>query len=216
MSITRLNKFQCSDIEEDKNCMMTTVERVYSITRIVPDPFLNNWRKQPAIQDKSCLMKKIRRQMQSCESFDFSVEIEDEIFNVMMLVLKCYSKFFLKLPTREKTIKLSTSQISSHSFIKIYEWMLSNIKEIKREDIIPLLKGAQYLKVELLEQQIWHLIQDGQKFQEDEAFLLYQDAKLWGCEKVQNMMIQRVQRFFLTIVSSQDFLLMEPDEVKNG
>lgn len=61
--------------------------------------------------------------------------------------------------------------------------------------------------------QIWNLIQDGEKFQESEAYLLYLEAKYCRCEKVQLMMMSRVQKFFMTVVCSEEFLMMEPYEI---
>jgi BTB And C-terminal Kelch len=64
-----------------------------------------------------------------------------------------------------------------------------------------------------LEQQIWNLIQNGEKFQESDAYLLYLEAKYCRCEKVQHMMMSRVQKFFMTVVCSEEFLTMEPHEI---
>lgn len=190
-------------------------ERVYSISQISPDPYSDTWRVSPALPKKSRLIRAVYNQFKRPDSFDISVQIDDFTSNCFMLTLQCYSKFFRNHSTHEKVIKLSSQQISPPVFSRIYEWMLSSPKKIQRLELIPLLQGAEFLEVELLEGQIWSLIQDGLKFQESEAFLLYLEARLWGCEKVRVMMMQRVQRFFMTVVSSEDFLLMEAEEVKS-
>ncbi|CRK88723.1 CLUMA_CG002779, isoform A [Clunio marinus] len=203
-------------LRSDEDDIMTSKERVYSVNRITPDPYIHCWRKQPKIHEKEMLMKLIYDQMKYQDSFDICIEIGNAIFSAILLILKSYSNFFANREFADGAcIKLSESRITRDTFTDIYKWILSKRKQIDREDIIPLLLGAQYLEVELLEQQIWNLIQDCEKFQEDEAFLLYQEAKLWKCTKVQNMMIQRVQRFFMTVVCSEEFLIMEPNEVMN-
>lgn len=194
--------------------------RVYSINEIIPDPYIEHWKFSPsAVKDTRC-MDMIAAQFKRQDSLDISLRIHggngiDEIFQVNTMILQCYSMFFQKRSCHEKEIKLLPGRITPNVFHKIYEWMMSTPKFVERDGLIPLLQGAQYLKVSLMEQQIWNLIQNGKKFQENEAFLLYLEAKQWRCEKVQHMMSARVQRFFLTVVSSEDFFLMDAAEIMN-
>lgn len=214
MSENSFDKFQSKSFDKDYFETMDQ-ERVHSINRIAPDSYLDQWESLPAIHKKSSLMQMVLAQVKETNSFDIAIHIDDDVFNCFMLILQSYSKFFQTRSCHEKIIKLSSLQITPSVFHKIYEWMLKSSKMIERDGLIPLLMGAQYLKVELLEQQIWNLVQDGVKFQECEAFLLYLEAKNWNCEKIKTMMMNRVQRFFMTVVCTEEFLLMEPDEIQN-
>lgn len=189
-------------------------ERVYSIDRIAPDPYLDHWKSALLIPKKSNLLKKIAAEFAKPESFDVSILIGNEVFNCIMVILQSYSKFFKSRSRHEKTITLESTKISSMIFQKIYEWILKKSKSVSREGLIPLLMSAEYLQIDLLEQQIWNLIQDGARFQENEAFLLYLEAKQWKFEKIQGMMMHRVQRFFMCIVCTEEFLKMEPKEIE--
>lgn len=206
-----LDKFQCLSIGD--NCEVAAQERVYSIDRIAPDPYTESWKGEPEICEKSNLMQAVSTQFNKPEAYDVTIQIGDDSLHVLMVVLQCYSKFFQSRSTEEKVIRLT--EMIPEVFLKIYNWMLSPLKPIERDGLIPLLMGAQSLQVRLLEQQIWNLIQDGSKFQENEAFLLYLEAKLWKCDKVKAMMMHRVQRIFMTVVSCEEFLTMEPQEIKN-
>lgn len=197
-----------------KSSEPSQVQRVYRIDRIAPDPFLDTWKSVPLIPKKSNLMKRIATEFAKPESFDVSVLIGNDVFNCLMLTLQSYSKFFKARSRHEKSITLESTKISSTIFQNIYEWILTKSKSVSRSGLIPLLMGAQYLQVELLEQQIWNLIQDGSRFQENEAFFLYLEAKQWKFWKIQCMMMHRVQRFFMSIVCSEEFLSMEPEEIK--
>lgn len=190
-------------------------ERVYSIHSIAPDPYHDNWKCMPAIHKKKSLMEIVSEQLKKSESFDVLVLIGEESYQCLMMILQSYSKYFKQRSRHDKVITLPTSKLTGKIFKKIYDWMLLESKKVERENLIPLLNGAQFLEVELLEQQIWNLIQDGERFQENEAFLLYLEARQHNCEKVQNMMMNRVQRFFPTVVASEEFLLMDPFEVCN-
>lgn len=189
-------------------------ERVYSIDRIAPDAYTETWKVSPNIPKKKLLTRAIRDYLNKPDSGDIKIHIESDEFDCVMLVLQCYSTFFQNRSKHEKIVKLPSEQISPPVFFRVYEWMLSSSKKVERDEMIPLLLGAKFLQVSLLETQIWNLIQDGTRFQEAEAFLLYIEAKHWKCEEVQRMMMPRVQRFFMIVVSSEEFVLMEPQEVK--
>lgn len=211
MSEVSLGKSLCSN----SNVYIDTMsrERVYSINRISPDPSLNNWKIPPSKENKSSLLSMIYGKFKTPSTFDISIKIGADVFECFMLTLQSYSKFFKSRSIHEKVIALNPSRITSNVFLKIYAWMMKSTKAIERDDLVLLLMGAEYLEVESLQQHIWHLIQDGEKFQEAEAFLLYLEAKLCGCVEIQDMMMHRVQKFFLTVVCSEEFLEMEPEEI---
>lgn len=194
---------------------MTNKERVYGINMIAADPFSEDWKREATTDRKTNLMQLVAVRFKKQDSFDVVVQIGDESFSVAMVILQSYSKFFQRRSAHEKVIELRAAKVTPNVFCKIFTWMMATSKLIEREGLIPFLISAQYLEVDLLEQQIWNLIQSGEKFQEDEAFMLYLEARLWKCEKVQDMMMHRVQRFFITVVCSEDFLEMEPEEVQN-
>lgn len=64
-------------------------------------------------------------------------------------------------------------------------------------------------------EQCWAFVDNGDVFNEDTAFLLYVDAKAKNVEEVRELMIPRIQDFFLILVSSQDWLELNVDDVKN-
>lgn len=64
-----------------------------------------------------------------------------------------------------------------------------------------------------LEEQCWAFVDCEELFSEDTAFLLYLEAKKVGNTAVMELMIPRIMKFFLTLVSSKDFLDLKLDEV---
>lgn len=50
-------------------------------------------------------------------------------------------------------------------------------------------------------------------FNEDTAFLLYMDGKEKGIPEVQELMVPRIQKFFLVLVSSQNWLDLDFEDV---
>lgn len=64
-----------------------------------------------------------------------------------------------------------------------------------------------------LEDQCWAFMDNIEIFSEDKAFLLYLDARRHGNKDLMELMIPRVQRFFLTLVSSKEFVELSFEEV---
>lgn len=64
-----------------------------------------------------------------------------------------------------------------------------------------------------LEEQCWAFIDNDELFSEDTAFLLYLEAKKIGNTAVMELMVPRIMKFFLLLVSTKDFLELSVDEL---
>lgn len=62
-------------------------------------------------------------------------------------------------------------------------------------------------------EQCWAFIDNSDVFSEDTAFLLYMDAKARDLPEVKELMLPRIQGFFLMLVSSQDWLELDLEDV---
>lgn len=108
------------------------------------------------------------------------------------------------------------NEVSVHAFISIYDWMISGkqcVQIIRRHNALELFIAAQYLQVKQLEEQCWAFILSEVVFNEDTAYLLYVQAKRLNVTSVKELMIPRIRKFFLMLVSLQDFVELEVEEV---
>ncbi|XP_055914046.1 uncharacterized protein LOC129947492 isoform X2 [Eupeodes corollae] len=142
------------------------------------------------------------------------IRIGDITLNCHMMVLQCYSSFFMEC-SNEAVIEFPPERISAQAFMMVYEWMLSDEPLLQREGILELLNAANFLKIKGLIDQIWVCLDDDIRFQEDTAFHLYIDSHNYGLEMLQQLMLPRICKFFLTMVSSKDFLLLNTKEICN-
>lgn len=183
-----------------------------SITRISVDGFATTWKKQLDVIDKTPLIDKLGPVLRSAA--DVRIQIDRDQFEAPLLLLQCYSKFFCT-KTGKKIIELDATQINAEIFQKIAYWMMDPAKRVERETLIPLLKAAKYLQVDFLVGQIESVIADANRFQEHEALLLYLDAHAHNCRDIESLMIQRVQKFFLTFVACEEFVELSESQVEN-
>lgn len=157
--------------------------------------------KQPHKTDLATLLMKMIRKF---ENTNITITIDESTFNCHMMVLQCYSELFMKYPNVSNMV-LSSKKVTPHAFNMVYEWMLAVEPTVGRDGIVQLLSAAQYLKIDELTNQCWAYLDDEQ-FSEDSAFLLYLEAREFGEESIQRLMICRIWKFFLTLVATKEFL----------
>lgn len=105
-------------------------------------------------------------------------------------------------------------------------------RDLTRDNVLDIFTSAKYLKIKgnlikhsyfllLLKisidlvEQCWAFIDNNDIFNEDTAFLLYMDAKEKNLSEVRELMLPRIQHFFLMLVSSQDWLELDVEDVKS-
>ncbi|XP_055913349.1 uncharacterized protein LOC129946991 [Eupeodes corollae] len=140
------------------------------------------------------------------------IQIGDATFNCHMMVLQCYSDFFMEC-SNEAVIQIPPERVTPQAFMMVYDWMLSTEPSVQREGIVELFNAANFLKIKGLVDQCWVCLDDDIRFKEDTAFLLYLDSRNYGLETLQHLMMTRICKFFLTLVASKDFLLLSAKEV---
>ncbi|XP_071856238.1 uncharacterized protein [Bombus fervidus] len=167
------------------------------------------------LPEKTDLYQELARRITNYKNADCIVRIDQDEFHCHLLVLQSYSTFFDEKNCKE--IDLTESDVSSKAFSLIYDWMISPQNEsyrlLQRDNILEVFTAAQYLGIKELEEQCWAFIDNDELFAEDTAFLLYLEAKRVGNTAVMELMVPRIMKFFLMLVSTKDFLELSVDEL---
>ncbi|KAL0272916.1 UNVERIFIED_CONTAM: hypothetical protein PYX00_005730 [Menopon gallinae] len=168
------------------------------------------------LPQKTNLYKHMHYRITNYVNPDCLVQIDDVQFNCHLLVLQCYSAFFNE-KTAKDVVKLPPENVSPKAFELIYEWMTyvhgDSYTILTRENILEVFLAAQFLGIKELEEQCWAFVDCEDLFKEDTAFMLYLDAKKYGISAIMELMVPRVMKFFLILVSSKDFLELHLEEV---
>lgn len=147
---------------------------------------------------------------------DMTIKIGVKEFKCHKLVLQCYSKFF-DTNSLDNQVELPENKVSSKAFHLIYSWMtelpINCLQLLHRSNILDVFSGAQYLQIKDLEVQCLAFVDSEDLFNEDTAFLLYAEAKKKKNVSIMELMVPRIQRFFLTLVSSKDWLELSLEEI---
>ncbi|CAG9862402.1 unnamed protein product [Phyllotreta striolata] len=169
------------------------------------------------LPEKKNLYLELYSRITNYTNADCKVYIDNEEFNCHLIVLQCYSELF-DAYIAVKKVELPSDKCSAAAFAFIYEWMITgepSYKELTRDNVLDIFNSAKYLKIKDLVEQCWAFIDHNEVFSEDTAFLLYMDAKEKNLTEVRELMLPRIQGFFLMLVSSQNWLELELDDVKN-
>ncbi|CAG9761238.1 unnamed protein product [Ceutorhynchus assimilis] len=147
---------------------------------------------------------------------DCIVCIDNDEFECHLLVLQCYSKLFDACAAVKK-VELPSDQCSASAFSFIYDWMSGgepSYINLTRANVLDIFTSAEYLGINDLVEQCWAFIDNAEIFNEDSAFALYLDAKERNLPEVQELMLPRIKKFFLMLVSSSDWLELDVTDVK--
>ncbi|XP_070528953.1 uncharacterized protein, partial [Cardiocondyla obscurior] len=213
-------KLYSSEMEQNQNLVQSTSHHFPPLNE-VPLASLGFTNEQPIdwsniiLPEKTDLYQELARRITNYKNADCVVRIDRDEFHCHLLVLQSYSSFFDEKNCKD--IDLSDSNVTSKAFSIIYDWMISPINEsyqlLRRDNILEIFMAAQYLGIKELEEQCWAFIDNDELFSEDTAFLLYLEAKKIGNTAVMELMVPRIMKFFLMLVSTKDFLELSTDEL---
>ncbi|KAM7347147.1 uncharacterized protein ACRADG_006807 isoform 3-T3 [Cochliomyia hominivorax] len=164
---------------------------------------------QPPKED---LFKLLKNMIDNHIKPSVQIKIGQVTFNCHMMVLQCYSDFFMDC-NNEILIQLPEEKITPAAFMMVYDWMLSAQPLVQREGILELFNAANFLRIKDLINQCWLCLDDDVRFREDTAFLLYLEARNFGLESLEQLMLMRIWKFFLTLVASKEFLFLNVKEI---
>lgn len=143
----------------------------HNISEFSLDHFKEEFRSEPIVCTKTNLMQMVKNLYQNQKVHGVTVLIGNTDYNCHLLIMQCYSAFFTNRKN-EKFIELPADKVTPQAFHKIYSWMLSTPKTVGRNELIEILKAAEFLLIEHLVQQCWQLIEDCQRFREGFFFFL--------------------------------------------
>ncbi|KOX71326.1 Beta-scruin [Melipona quadrifasciata] len=214
-------KFSQVETMEHKQQSTSSATHEIPVLQEVPLSILGFTSEQPIdwdnviLPEKTDLYQELARRITNYKNADCIVRIDHDEFHCHLLVLQSYSSFFDEKNCKE--IDLTESDVSSKAFSLIYDWMISSQNEsyrlLQRDNILEIFTAAQYLGIKELEEQCWAFIDNDELFTEDTAFLLYLEAKKVGNTAVMELMVPRIMKFFLMLVSTKDFLQLSVDEL---
>lgn len=161
---------------------------------------------------KENLYKLLKNMIDNHIKPNVQIRIGGVTFNCHMMVLQCYSDFFMEC-NNEVLIQLPEEKITPGAFMMVYDWMLAAEPLVQREGILELFNAANFLKIKDLVNQCWLCLDDDVRFREDTAFLLYLEARQFKLESLEQLMLTRICKFFLTLVSSKEYVTLSSDEV---
>lgn len=171
--------------------------------------------------EKSDLLQMICERIKNNLSPDVTIRIKDKKFECHSIVLTCYMNLSEEMKCTRKEIALNENKISYETFVEIYHWMLTepdkSHMKLSRSNVLQLLEAAKYLAVEELENQCWAFINNEEIFNEATAFFMYLNAKqstsAESREPIMQLMLPRIQTFFLILVSSKNWIELDMKDV---
>ncbi|XP_058835492.1 kelch repeat and BTB domain-containing protein 2-like [Topomyia yanbarensis] len=156
-------------------------------------------------EEKPNHLELIEKRLNEFKHTDIRIRIGETLFDCHTLLLQCFSEVFDELGNIPE-VELPEEKVTQEAFQLIYDWLLSQKPVVQREHFVEVFVAAEYLRIPALINQCWTCVDDTEALMEDRAFRLYTEAIPFQHTVLQNMMLRRICKFFLTLVASDEFL----------
>ncbi|XP_034104790.1 kelch-like protein 3 [Drosophila albomicans] len=126
-------------------------------------------------------------------------------------MLLCHSKYALReLGKGRCELVLPEDRVSWKGLKVTCEWMKKSNELLELRNIAYLLSTAIFLEIEHLVRQIWYCMELPEEFHDDRAYIVSQDVldlrSIKCLQGLDTIMLHRIRCFFLTLVSSIQFI----------
>ncbi|KAH8388087.1 hypothetical protein KR093_011599, partial [Drosophila rubida] len=170
------------------------------------DPYLVN------LPPKYDLYEIADEMLEKNEGAYMRVEIATYVFECIPSLLKVYSNWFAALKWNIDCVMLDERDVPPKGFKAIYKWMRTQ-HEIKYKHVLRALQAAKYLKIDLLETDLWAVLSKPE-VREKQAFEVFSNSgsmALLG--DVRGLMLSRIRKYFLPLVATKDFGKLHLDQL---
>ncbi|XP_039480152.1 actin-binding protein IPP-like isoform X1 [Drosophila santomea] len=145
----------------------------------------------------------------------FTVYVGNYKFRCHLQVLQAHSRFFQDLPDAAVTANLASDMVTPTAFHVIYNWML-DLERCPQADcfLVELYSAAFYLKIDELVEYAFACFNESTVCG-SLAFELFREAQRFAIHTFQQLMLSRIELFFLPLVASKDFVELDINWVQD-
>uniref|UniRef100_A0A182VUJ1 BACK domain-containing protein n=1 Tax=Anopheles minimus TaxID=112268 RepID=A0A182VUJ1_9DIPT len=162
---------------------------------------------------RSALWPLMEQKIKARENTDLQVHIEDTLIHCHLLPLQCFSEYFeQEVRPGQAVVELPAQQVPSAAFQIVYDWILDPNRQLEWEHFVSVLSAAEFLRIPALVERCWQHL-DNPKVVENVAFFVFLQARKFRSVQLQPMMLRRICRFFLSLVSTPEFCELSLEEL---
>ncbi|KAL7735443.1 hypothetical protein ACLKA6_019557 [Drosophila palustris] len=156
--------------------------------------------------------------LQNQDNWDIKVHIGDNKFYCQFVILQLFCSTFLHSKVEDTfVIRLPENMVTPQAFSIIYKWMIqknpTDGKNLSNRCLFEIYKTAEFLGIAELVDSICNTL-DMIKI-DNEVFSLLPDISIVDLPDFEYLFLSRISRFFLTLVSSLEFVEMSHTYIKN-
>lgn len=160
---------------------------------------------------KYALVPMVLRNWELSEPDDLVLKLGTRQIRMNRLRFMCYSNFAMEnVKGGQRELELPEDRVPEEGLVRTCLWINQPVAKLERGAIMQVLAAAMYLEVEPLIKQVWFSLDLVDEFSEDQAFYVsYESLRLRHLLPLMGLdisMLHRIQRFFLTLVASVEFV----------
>ncbi|XP_053673834.1 kelch-like protein 41b [Anopheles nili] len=147
------------------------------------------------------------------ENTDLQVRIGDVLIPCHLLPLQCFSEYFEELVhPGQAVVEFPEHEVTPAAFRIVYEWILNPDRKLEWMHFVAVLSAAEFLRIPMLVECCWRYL-DNSRVIENVAFYVFLQGCHFSNTQLQSMMLRRICRFFLSLVSTPEFCELSFEEL---
>ncbi|XP_043648501.1 uncharacterized protein LOC122616963 isoform X5 [Drosophila teissieri] len=135
--------------------------------------------------------------------------VGDTVYKCQVLVFRIYCKGLFKNLKKGDVVKFPDGALSNEFFELAYAWMTSNEVHCPRDKLLDFLGAASFLHCIPLIKRVFEKLNDHRIHSELASFSCFLKARDMGITQMAGMMLSRVSKSFLVLVSNGQFLQLD-------
>uniref|UniRef100_A0A182MZ13 BACK domain-containing protein n=1 Tax=Anopheles dirus TaxID=7168 RepID=A0A182MZ13_9DIPT len=191
--------------EASNECLQSVTPSNDSFLQHISSTQLESVLKPVCPSIRSALWPQMERKIKARENTDLQVHIDDTLIHCHLLPLQCFSEYFEReVRPGQAVVELPAQHVPPAAFEVVYEWILDPDRQLEWAHLVAVLSAAEYLKIPTLVERCWQHL-DNPCVVENVAFYVFLKAHEFHSAQLQPMMLRRICRFFLSLVSTPEF-----------
>lgn len=144
---------------------------------------------------------------------DVKILIGKKIFDCHSWVLRIFCKLFDNSLGPGSIVRLPERNVTPAAFEIAYTWMISSEPNCPRGQLLDLLTAAEYMRAPKLKVSVFGVLKDERYFSNLVALDCYIEASSKGLDEVTDLMLRRIGKSFLILISTEQYRELNIDDV---
>lgn len=155
----------------------------------------------------------MKRLMDDKVTPDVKIIIGQKVFECHSCVIRTFCEIFDSSLKAGSIVRLPECKVTAAAFEVAYTWMITSDSNCSRGQLLDLLMAAEYMNAPKLKLSVFGALKNESFFSNMDALDCYIEASSKGLDEVTDLMLSRIGKSFLILISTEEYRELNIDDV---